>query len=503
MTDAIEGRRPGSGDSRARGVSIIEDRQLLAKMIPRALGLLMHTIEECRYLLQSARSSPSGSMVSAVPEYGKGLPARERRILDQAVNDYAADLEKALSRKFAESEDEDDRGNDDHPIYPFSAETENVLFEIVSSEINRELVAKHFSKYFDDLISGEYIAAKIRLGPDVSREVIQGIALLPLIISKAEEFLGAIVRTGLSLYPQALGEPPSVPNDILVKYQQNISSSDVKRWQIDHQVAQLLKGSPDEWAMALNRWTKIDITQVGADWDMLNEMIQRRHAVIHNGGRADADYLARISPALRRGLYPGSDLRCNSTYMKPALVELETWATCAALRFSKHFFKEDKSIYIGVLQAVTRLQSLGRWTQGLAIMDSFLLEPIPLDPEDVILAQINRWFCLQELGKDNDSIQREIRNWRADKSMSPREADYLEIGRLALLRDYDGLLAALNRYFIEGDIQKRKRGVGEMPLIQRAIRESAKVKSYFRGGQSSKHVHRSTPHGRRNSSRRR
>ena len=353
-------------------------------MIPAALELLLVYIDECRYLLQSSHSSHPRSASSAVPEYGRNLPVRQRKILDEAVNRYGMDLEKVLSHEFAK-EEEKDGGEAANEVYPFAPETEVFILGVISGGANSELVEKHFSQFFDDPESMEYITAKVRLGSDAGREAIVGAALLPLIVSKAEEFLGAIVRTGLHLYPHALGEPPSVPHEILTKYQRNISSADIKRWQIDRQVAQLLKNSPGEWAKSIERWTKIDITRVGADWNIINEMIQRRHAVAHNDGVVDADYLAKVSSSLRRGLYPGSSLVCNSAYMQPVLIELETWAICLALRFSKRFFKEEVSIYEGVISRVTYLQGLGRWTQGLAIMESFLLEPIPLKQEDVIL----------------------------------------------------------------------------------------------------------------------
>jgi hypothetical protein len=492
MSDASGDKRRESDDGKSQGASFIENPKFQAKMIPAALHLLLFTLDECRYVLRSAHSSNPRPSSSAIPEYGRNLPARERKILDQAVNEYVADLAKTLSRKFAETENASDDRTAENSMYPFSPETELFFVGQFSSEFNAELINKHFSPFFDDPVFLEYILAKVRLGSDEKREAIVGAALLPLIVSSTEEFLGAIVRTGLGLYPLALGEPPSVPNDILIKYQRNISTADIRRWQIDRQVAQFIMSSPNEWAKPLERWTRIDITNIGADWDMLSEMIQRRHVIVHNGGRADADYLSKVAPRLRRGLYPGSKLTCDSAYLQPVLIELETWAICLALRFSKHFFKEEASVYDQIINRVIHLEELGRWTQGLAIMDSFLLDPVPIESDRIILAQTNRWYCLQELGKDNESIRREIQSWRPSQSMTQNDAEYLEIGRMALLRDYEGLVTALNGYFKGPDMQKRKRRVGEYPLIRRAMQESPRVRSFFRSGwQSSSKVRHS------------
>jgi hypothetical protein len=478
--------RQESVDKSRQGPALFDNPKFQARMIPMALNLLLVTIDECRYMLQNSRTARPLATGSVTPEYGKHLSARERKILDQAVSQFSIELQKAVDSEFGDDKELDaEEGGDDDSLYPFSTETVGLLIDSALRDVKAELFAKHFARFYDDPSNMEYILAKVRLGPDSSRELILGTALLPLIVSQAEEFLGAMVRTGLSLYPSALGEPPSVPNDIISKYQRNISSSDIRRWQIDRQVSDFLKGSPNEWRRTLERWTRIDITNLGADWNMLNEMIQRRHAVIHNGGLADSDYLAKISPDLRKGLYPGSSLVCNMAYIDPVLIELETWAICLALQCSKRFFKEEQSIYNDIINRVTRLQGLGRWTQGLAIMNSFLAEPIPLDSEDVILAQINRWFCLQELGRDNESIQREIRSWRAGQSIEQTAVEYREVGRLALLRDYEGLVAALNKYLVGPKSQTEKRALSNMPLMKRAMQESPRVRTVFRGGKQS------------------
>ena len=401
--------------------TFFEDSRFQALSIRAALGSLLVVLDECRYLLQSSHPVRPLSSTLNVPEYGRHISARERKILDEAIEQFRIELsaeeEKEFNRLAAKSANEPAQGS----VYPFSTEVETVAMSMLFGEIANKVAEKHFSKFANDPISVEYLFAKVRLGPDGNREIILGNSLLPLIVSKAEEFLGALVRTGLSLYPAALGEPPSVPNEIIMQYQRNISSSDIRRWQVDRQVTEFLRNSPDEWRKLLERWVKIDIANLGADWDALNEMIQRRHAIIHNGGRADSEYLGKIAPGLRQGLHPGSLLTCKLTYIEPVMIELETWAICLALRFSKRIFKEKAEIYDGIIRRATRLQRLGRWTQALAIMDSYLLAPLPLKEEDVILAQINRWFCLQELGRDNESVQREIQSWRAGESVSRRD----------------------------------------------------------------------------------
>jgi hypothetical protein len=403
-------------------------------------------------------------------EYSKKLSARERKALDLAVDQYRIDLSEEIAKTFEEISERRRAENKSTPtLYPLSPETEALILGIVLGRVQNEVYCKHFDKFKDSYSSIQYIEAKIRLGTDSNKELTLGTALVPLLVSKAEEFISALVRAGLTLFPRGLGEPPSVPNTIIIKYQQNISSSDILRWQVDQQVADFMKQSPNEWRKQVERWAKIDLADLGADWDMLNEMIQRRHAIVHNGGRADMEYLDRVAPRLKHGLYLGSSLSCNFAYVEPMLVELETWATCLALRWSKKFFKGVGFTDVYLMERVARLEDNGRWTQGLAILDSYLMQPLPIHGYLVGLARVNRWYCLQELGRENDSMQREIRTWQPGESAGPADVDYVEIGRWALLRDYDRLSAAAHKYYSASYNRIEKRALRDMPLIKRAM----------------------------------
>jgi hypothetical protein len=475
----------GSVDTDTTELGIFENRRFQERTAPAAFDLLLDTLDECRHLLQDSRSPRSQTSPSLALEYGKKLSARERKVLDQAVDQFRADLESELARELDGILELSKQKSDSTILYPLSPETEAVAFGLVFGRIQTKTFHKHFSKFADSLSSYEYIKTKIRLGSSSSKELLLGTALLPLIVSKTEEFLAALVRAGLGLFPRALGELPSVPNHIIIKYQRNISSSDIHRWQIDQKVTEFMNQSPNDWRKHLERWTKIDVAYLGADWEMLKEMIQRRHAIIHNGGRADIEYLDRVAPRLRHGLYLGSPLTCNFTYIEPVLIELEAWAMGLTLRWGKHFFGGKGIDDIAVIDRVTRLERNGRWTQGLAILDSYLFEPTSADAQRVILAQINRWFCLQELGRDSDSVQREVKAWRLDESAKPQSIDYMEIGRWALLRDYGRLTTAVHKYGTGAYSSVSKRDLREMPLIKRAMQESRQFRGFMLSGGSS------------------
>lgn len=478
-SSALAKREPSNGDS-SSGPSIFESRRFQQDAVLVTLVLLLESIDECRVLLNESQSQ-SRTSPSLVLEFGKRLTARERKELDTAVDNYRGDLGQELEQEYQRLKQniKETQAHKTGVLYPLSPEAEALAFGLIFRGVRSKAFDANFSQYQDSYASIEYIENRIRSGTASSKTATLGTAILPLIVSKAEEFLAGLIRAGLTLFPHALGEPPNIPNDVLLRYQRNISSADIHRWQVDQQVAGFMRQSPSDWCKAVERWTKIDPAKLGADWDMVQEMIQRRHVIIHNGGRVDREYLDRVASRLRTGVYLGSTLICDLAYLEPVMVELETWAVCLAVRWDKHFFKKPANYRNLVIDRVVRLEGSGRWTQALAILDSYLKKPLPTDTQDVIIAKINQWFCIQELGRDNASVQQEVRAWQLEDSADPDDVDYVEIGRRALLRDYDGLIGAVESYLSRDESRMTKRDFAEMPLMKRAMRESRSVRTFM------------------------
>jgi hypothetical protein len=471
MPEAANDQHP----SERPDVTLGAPKQLAAQRVPIALESLLISIDQCRFILNNVETRNASTRLAS-QRYQPLMSSRDQKELDRAIEAFWEDLrvetdselDRLARENLAESLEET------KPIYPLAAEIFAVISGIVFKKVGDDVSRKHFGRYEEDPIKAGYIHSRTRLGPAGRIESVAGAAILPLIVSKVEEFLAALLRTGVTLHRNSLGVLPSIPDEIYQRYRANISSSDIERWQIDQKVAAVIKGPPSEWQKTVLQWTKIDVSELGANWTMLIEMIQRRHAVVHNGGHVDADYMRNVPAILTRGLQIGSLLVTDTTYIKPVLIELETWAICLAMRWGKHFFKESASYYPLILDRVTDLEDVGRWSQALAICDALLHSPLPTDTRLVTLTRINHWFCLQEIGKDDENLRREI----ADSEDDP-EDHYVPIGQFALLRQYDKLLQALRTATDDPTGAVPKAYLREMPLIKRAMRESPKVNIFL------------------------
>lgn len=463
-----------------------EDPRFQALSVPVALEVMLATIDRCRHMMHDLQV-PSAFAVSAPGQRNAMLSSRERRSLDAVISSYWADLEKngrAELAKYGLLE-----SGEGESIYPLAEETVLTVQSVILRSISERLGKEHFAKYATEPAKAEYILANLRLGSKTDRESTAGTVLVPFLVSKLEDFLGALVRVTLILHPTALGVLPDIPNVIYQRYKAHLSSSDILRWQIDEKVVELLRKSTDDWRSVIKKRMNIDIGGVGTDWSRINELIQRRHVITHNNGRVDDDYMTRVQDNLRVGLVPGDRLLSSAHYMTPTLLEVETWSICLAVKWSKHFFAGEARYHPLIIGRVVELEDSSNWSQALTILNAYLSEPLPSSLSEVSLGQINRWFCQQELGYENNTIEKQILSW-TPQGNDAEDILLAEIGRSALLRDYNELVMLLRRGIGSGMASLRKETLHGYPLIKRAMRESPSVASLVQGTSAS---HRYAP----------
>jgi hypothetical protein len=366
------------------------------------------------------------------------------------------------------------------PIYPVAEEAARTIQAAILQKVGEQVGLQHFAKYRDDPIKLTYILTQIRLGTKAERESTVGAMALPFLVSKIEEFLGALARINLTLYPTTLGEPPSIPNSIYKQYGAHLSTSDILRWQIDQKVTELIKETPEGWRSTIAKRMGIDIGKTGADWARINEVVQRRHVITHNNSIADTNYLQQVEDKLRRGVEVGGTLICSGSYMVPMLLEVETWSICLATYWAKKIFKQDARYHSLIIGKVVDMESSLNWAHALAVLDTYLSEPLPSSMTDVSLGRINRWVCLQELGREDDALTREIEAW---KPQGDDADDVLrcEVGRAALLRDYPELATLIRRGLGSNMPSFQKSSLRDAPLMKRSIRESATIAGLLQG----------------------
>lgn len=363
--------------------------------------------------------------------------------------------------------------------HPLSAEEEAAFFQFLREHGINEELDKAFSKYREDHTALLHINATLVEKTARPPQELLAEALLPTLVSAFERFLGALVRTGLWLHPKGLGSLPDVPYERLRELS---SISDVERYAIDQKVDAFLKDSPSSWATSITRWSRIDLASLGADWSVVAEAIQRRHVVIHNGGRVDADYLRNVPSELADGVRIGQQLRCSSEYTDRVIENFRVLAMVLALRWAHHFGKlQPLEVLPDLVDNIYDLEREGRWSAAFQIANTSIGlhgNDRPLDE----LLQINWWLCKKKLGLASAEMIGEIHQWR------PSTPDF-EAARFALLDEDESLARSVREYLASSPAAERRR-FGSMVIWDDAKARSEQARAAFSGRPASQRRNR-------------
>lgn len=436
-------------------------------------GLIRHVGQNQRRI----RKSP------AEIDAAKRLPSKDRREIDQLITVVVEQL-PAMVDEIIQSLVPEDLSED--PVleegghHSLSEEEEAALAEYIGVRGLYRDIWNRFSEYQGNADAIAYIQYELLDRTSKPPAEVLSEALLPGIVSAFERFISGLLRAALSKHPLGLGALPDVPFGIVSGLS---TKDDIERYLIDQKIRSVLKGSPEDWAKDLKQWTRISLQELGADWPAVREAVQRRHSVIHAGGRADAEYLAKVDPELRDGVVAGSPLKCSPEYMELVLENFRVLAMVLALRWAHHFGKlEPLQVLPDLVNHIYELERLGRWRAAYLVSDvSVGLHENNYDLDDFL--RVNWWLCRRRLGLSSDEMIGQIHQWK------PREAN-LEAARYALLDDDQALARAVRRVMGESILPLERKHFREMVIWDEAKERSAEVRAAFSGRSASSSVNR-------------
>ncbi len=445
-------------------------QHLVISAIEACLGDFIVHLDVSRDLLTQVgriKADPPESVKTA----SKPLPGPLRKELDQILASADESVPQLLEQTMASLEasmpaesHEDDRVTH----HPPTADELAAAHAWLSEQAN---VDEHFGELFrehrDNPDAMIYLQAKM---DERSRkhlpERLLGEALLPIMVSRLEELLKALLRVGLRLHPKSLGGLPEIPPELLDKY---ADKSDLRRWQIDRKVADFFKGTPEDWRKGLTKWPKVDLAQQAGSWDVIVEAIQRRHVLVHNGGRADHKYIEVAGRGTDK--FEGQLLVCDPDYLRSVFSNFEALALSLSVRWINAFKVASPAaggFYPPMLdRVVDGFERAGQWSMALAVLDAIMEQPLE-DMTRKETVQINIWYCLQELGRQDDAMLGSIYAWQPSDVES-------RMARAALLRDEPYALSVLKEVNAEARPAFVKRHLREAPLIRRFMKENVRV----------------------------
>ena len=240
-----------------------------------------------------------------------------------------------------------------------------------------------------------------------SREALLRASLLTMAVAGFEVLVGSLAARHYELHPGAIGEQKRFSLKQVAAYD---SIADIQDAAIAHQVYQLLQLPLDDWTKWLDQDSGlgIKVQSLAIDYDVLEEIVQRRHVIVHNGGAVSAQYLERVKPS--DDLPPlGSQLLVDESYLNNAVDHLD----CVGNLVGTGVWAKDRpdAEDQAVFALSARMEQLlfdGRWLplRKLCSVGKMIASA---DVQHQIF-KVNEWLSIKRLG-GLSSIEQEIGDW--------------------------------------------------------------------------------------------
>lgn len=344
------------------------------------------------------------------------------------------------------------------------------------AEFTAELIAVIGDESDAVLYTQAYLAW--RSGPPAT--TLFATALLPAAISSFEEFLGALCRTKWSLDAVASGLPDgSGPGRFA-------SDDDRVRHDIDQRVKAFLRGRPDEWRRTIIDETRLDVAEMGVDWEVVNEAVERRHVLSHSPGRA-ADH--RYRERTRSALPLGTPLTCGESYFGEVLAALgklgKALAVCWLARLLPSGSEPVRFAAPYILWALGAEDWKRARTMASVVIEGRTASDI--SPE----VRVNFWMARRHWGEGVEGIRAEVEAWEAPGG----DLEY-RLAKAALLLDEAKSRVLAAEYGRAGV----PRSICEWPLVTQLVKVYPSLAPLFRSRPT--HPQPRAPHSGKRRSRR-
>lgn len=231
-------------------------------------------------------------------------------------------------------------------------------------------------------------------------------SLLMGAVSDFEVLVSGLVRSLLTLKPEIIrsGEQKYTFKDL-----EPFSTLDEFRHHCAENMADnLLRGGFDDWMAWFSKKHRLDVPGVTDDADALVEIFQRRHLLVHNGGKVNRFYLAKVSDTSAE---EGDPLYAGPRYLRRALNEL----TVAGVKLATTLWEKlssdaDEMERIDHYLDHVAFEYLTAESWSVAYRLSDWRFKFDLRPGAVLIAQVNRWVAKKHID-GVEPVHAEVREW--------------------------------------------------------------------------------------------
>lgn len=370
-----------------------------------------------------------------VTEMEKGIAKKEEAYLKEVMDDFKREATK----------DE-------------ILELEN-FFEFFTERLTnkRRTKTKKISFTTESTLVGSCIVKilKVSLGyrtKGVHHELLNKSILMSL-VSYFEVLVAELAHAFYRIAPDAISTDDKV---LSVNELKRFSSIDeALRSIVSDRIDKLLRESVNDWQEFFQSRMKIDMKLLAPDWVQFNEYFQRRHIVVHAGGRATERYLFNVDweelePYMTKPSL-GGELHIDDTYIENALNAFEVSGLLLCQEVWKKLVPGDSARYhkqitkIGLLEEVYN-RLLSRHWYVAERLASWGEKDNEASEDDMLVCKFNRWLCVKRQGHWSE-VEEEVKAF----DLSAKNRKY-QLVKASLMDDVGKFFELLPATLSAGDI---------------------------------------------------
>lgn len=252
-------------------------------------------------------------------------------------------------------------------------------------------------------------------------------SLLTSLIASLEVLIGNTVAAFYFANPASLGGDEKEFS--LADLQSLGSIDDAVEEAIARRTDAFMYQSTADWRKWFSRTTKTDFDDIAIDWQTTNEIIERRHVIVHNGGRASKQYLQRTG--LVGSIPVGTELVVEDEYFSGAVDQVLVFGVLLAATTWAHVQSDAGRSPGGEVQDLTeQLMRSKRWV-AVQKLTEVALQRLAAEEIQRHTFQFNCWLARKEI-RGLDSIREDLHGFD-DSALIP----VFRFVRYALMERYE------------------------------------------------------------------
>jgi hypothetical protein len=233
-------------------------------------------------------------------------------------------------------------------------------------------------------------------------------SLLTAAVGDFEVFFTSLIRFFYKMRPEALRDQGSaIPWSEIEQYD---SLEDLKNYYIEERVSKIMYQGFSEWMEWLSRQLRIKYEEVALAPDETNEMFQRRHIIVHNGGRVSRQYLSKV-PHLQSPPALGSELKIERDYLDSSIDRLRVLGISLAHQVMSRLCRDQsyrKKIDEDIVDMTFELLTEKRWGSASRVAET--ASPQMSYDSARLALQVNRWIGIKNVS-GIAAIRAEVSAW--------------------------------------------------------------------------------------------